>query len=166
MSHELLFPIIENINTVKEAYPGKKELQKTVYLLQKKGLDLGYSYRFYFYGPYSDSLDEDIKRLSILGELEIYQDDLTHRIRIPDHKEYCSGSNDNTIHLIHKTIDELKDISPRDLELMATIVFLADDCIVTEEEIIKKVHAVKGDKYCDNEIREHYEILKAKEYII
>lgn len=37
----------------------RKLLQKKVYFLQELGLDLGYSYGFYIYGPYSSELADN-----------------------------------------------------------------------------------------------------------
>jgi len=40
---------------------GKTRLQKTVYLLQEMGIDLGYDFDYHFYGPYSEEIDDDVK---------------------------------------------------------------------------------------------------------
>lgn len=170
MDDQLLLSVIESIKSVKGQYPGKKELQKTVYLLQNKGLASNYSYRFYFYGPYSDVLDEDIQRLTIQGALEIHQDDLTHRIMISNHARVRAIADDSkNARLIRETINDLGQISPRHLELMTTIIFLLDNHMVgsncVEGDLVAKVHDVKDDKYRDEEIRQYYRLLKEKEYI-
>jgi uncharacterized protein YwgA len=44
---------------------GRVKLQKMMYLLQKKGVDLGYSdFGLLLYGPYSDSLAADLDRVT------------------------------------------------------------------------------------------------------
>lgn len=168
MNEQLLLSVVENINTIKGRYPGKKELQKTVYLLQKKGLSSDYSYRFYFYGPYSDSLDEDIQRLTIKGSLKIREDENTHRIELTE-RALKSLNEEGCVALVQDTIRDLSDIPPVHLELMTTIIFLQDKHMVSENpsetEVIKKVHEVKNDKYPDDEIRRFYQLLKEKKYI-
>ncbi len=49
---------------------GKTRLQKTIYLLQNKGLNLGYDFEYHHYGPYSDGVSEDIKWAEFLGQLK------------------------------------------------------------------------------------------------
>jgi uncharacterized protein YwgA len=164
---QLLLSIIESIHSAKGHYPGKKELQKSVYLLQKKGLDLGYSYRFYFYGPYSDALDEDIQRLAIQGLLTINHEEMTHRITVKSSLE--GPIEDEIAELIQSTANELKDIPPVQLELMTTILFIINNNMVpesyTEDDIVHKVRDLKGDKYAVDEVKEYYRLLINNKYI-
>jgi uncharacterized protein YwgA len=58
---------------------GKTKLQKLVYLLRElKGVRVGYDFRFYNYGPYSDSLSGDLGYLQSLDAQSIL---FGHRIR-------------------------------------------------------------------------------------
>jgi uncharacterized protein YwgA len=50
----------------REVY-GRTRLQKTIKLLQSLGLPTGYSYMNYFYGPYSESLQADLRLVQQLG---------------------------------------------------------------------------------------------------
>ena len=55
-----------------EAHPdhkvvGRTRLQKTVYLLQRKGLPTDFSYSLHFYGPYSESLNTGLRVVKQLG---------------------------------------------------------------------------------------------------
>lgn len=61
---------------------GRKRFQKTVFLLQEQfGIDFGYRFTAYLYGPYSSQLQNDIDMLaqtgylkaSKLGELFFYE---------------------------------------------------------------------------------------------
>ena len=45
--------IIKRINEEWGKKPGKKILQKMVFLIEEKGIDLGYEYGLHFYGPYN-----------------------------------------------------------------------------------------------------------------
>lgn len=56
---------------------GRVRLQKTVYLLDQLGLDSGFSYEYYHYGPYSRDLDNataDAKAFGLIDE------DFDHRV--------------------------------------------------------------------------------------
>jgi len=44
--------------------------QKTIFILQEMGLDLGYQFKWYLNGPYSSALADSIE------DLEIYADDI------------------------------------------------------------------------------------------
>lgn len=58
------------------AHPGRKifgrtRLQKTIYLLQRKGLPTDFSYSLHFYGPYSDGINTGlrlVKQLELVTE--------------------------------------------------------------------------------------------------
>lgn len=46
---------------------GRKRLQKVLYILQKLGFPFHETYRFHFYGPYSDELSMQIEELCDFG---------------------------------------------------------------------------------------------------
>ena len=46
-------------NLCLSTFEGRKILQKEIYFLQEFGVDLGYSFNFYIYGPYSSELTHD-----------------------------------------------------------------------------------------------------------
>ena len=59
-----ILQIIAHYNEIK----GKITLHKLVHTLQtKNGLDLGYKFLNYSFGPYSKELEEDLKLLKSLG---------------------------------------------------------------------------------------------------
>jgi uncharacterized protein YwgA len=51
----------------------RTRLQKTIYLLQRKGLPTGFSYSLHFYGPYSDGLNTGLK---LVRQLELVEEEL------------------------------------------------------------------------------------------
>uniref|UniRef100_A0A7C4VV97 DUF4065 domain-containing protein n=1 Tax=Fervidobacterium pennivorans TaxID=93466 RepID=A0A7C4VV97_FERPE len=51
-------------------FENRLRLQKYVFLLKKFGVDLGYSYNMYFYGPYSPDLAKDYYNLPETKEEE------------------------------------------------------------------------------------------------
>src|SRR2546421_11318858 len=49
---------------------GRTRLQKTVYLLQRKGLPTDFSYSLHFFGPYSEGLNSELRVVRQLGLVE------------------------------------------------------------------------------------------------
>lgn len=53
---------------------GRTRLQKTIRILQSKGLPTGYGYMTFFYGPYSEAVQSDIGLLEALDLVEETQE--------------------------------------------------------------------------------------------
>ncbi len=49
---------------------GRTRLQKTVYLLQRLGLNTEYEFDLYHYGPYSEELKDDLRLGSAIGFID------------------------------------------------------------------------------------------------
>lgn len=49
---------------------GRTRLQKTIYLLQRKGLPTDFSYSLHFFGPYSEGLNSELRLVRQLGLVE------------------------------------------------------------------------------------------------
>jgi uncharacterized protein YwgA len=113
-------------------------LQKAIYLSQAKGIDLGYFYQWYLYGPYCPSLVRDASDI----EQEIVLD-------IDDSKSW-SLDKDSLADL-----EDLKSLIPEDdnerkkaLELLASVHFLVDRKQVSgkdENEITETLRRFKKD---------------------
>ncbi|MEZ5786115.1 MAG: hypothetical protein R3D62_06505 [Xanthobacteraceae bacterium] len=56
---------------------GRVRLQKTVYLLDQLGLNSGFSYEYYHYGPYASDLDNAMADARAFGLIE---EDFGHRV--------------------------------------------------------------------------------------
>lgn len=109
---------------------GRTHLQKAVYFAQElMGLDLGYEFTIYQYGPYASSLDSDVHELQIMRALSLQM--------VGGYPDYQRGPNIGPLLEYAKTGpvagkgDTLKKlaeiVSPRkarDLELLTTILFL------------------------------------------
>lgn len=146
---------------------GKKSLQKMVYLARAFGLETGYSFRFHYYGPYSDSLAADFEEL-----LETQQVGLLGNSR---HK-YCVGEafSKNLTEQHGLGADEEAGIaelikrfgskSPSDLELYATIYFIDHNekyvlgNSSAKEDVLTKTYKAKP-KYSPTDIEKAYEEL-------
>jgi len=60
--------------------PGKKMLQKLMYLIDRRGINLELNYSIHFFGPYSSKLDELIHILESYDRLNVDTTGATHII--------------------------------------------------------------------------------------
>ncbi|MCQ3951089.1 MAG: hypothetical protein DPW14_14880 [Planctomycetes bacterium] len=105
---------------------GRTRLQKTIWLLQRLGLPTGYSYKTYFYGPYSEDLHAELgllQRFEIVTEdpkeardgspyFIIQAKDTDHLPSLPDNLtkalKTISGTDDTTILELAATYDAFR----------------------------------------------------------
>ena len=134
----------------------RKILQKTIYILSKMGLDLGYHYNWYLYGPYSPSLTEDAYELA-------------------NNKNYYDSEIEgyvfkDKIRQIIKKFNILFNERKNDedwLELVASLLFLEDNYKKKGEEL-KQLLLRKKSKFRDREqlVDEAIEFIKKiKKYL-
>src|SRR4051812_7285027 len=106
---------------------GKIRLHKVVYLLDQIGLDSGFSYDYYHYGPYSEDLAEQVEDDVVFRHL-----DASQRRRVSDGVPYgaysakASGGGDALetrlpANLVRTALAEMQRHSATVLELAATI---------------------------------------------
>lgn len=151
--------IIKKI-TEKESKPCKKTLQKMVYLIQEKSINLGYNYEIYLYGPYSSDLDFAVRELYDEGILDIEFTPTGHYVSIKDDSK-LQEQNDEAV---NKVIDNFVHESASDLELIATTLYVYKK---TQDvsKTVKGVKKVKGSKYSEEQINDAMNKLKDMEYI-
>jgi len=104
-----------------EKIEGRKRFQKTIFLLQEQfGIDFGYRFTAYLYGPYSAQLQNDIDILtqtgylkaSKVGELFFYEiTPLGSKIAAQIEKEYGS----ELVKELKKRVDDLKELDTKEL---------------------------------------------------
>ena len=110
---------------------GKIRLQKVVYLLDQIGLNSGFAYEYFHYGPYSEDLAEQVEDDVIFGHLHASQ-----RRRLSDGVPYVAysaeGPGDGDAlaphiapDIIRTALTEMQRRSATVLELAATIHWLA-----------------------------------------
>lgn len=141
--------IVSIINklTEKNRPPCKKTLQKIVFLIEEKGVDLGFDYGIHFYGPYSADLDYTVRELSDDGILNIKYTSAEHIISVHNDSEYLPYEND----IVNSVIEEFSKDSPNELELLATALYvyrLTHNISNVKNGVIK----IKGMKYSDQRI--------------
>jgi uncharacterized protein len=161
ISNEVLFSIIKRVSEVK--IPGKKALQKLIYLAQRKGLELNYPYAIHHYGPYSSLLDYSVQSLEMKGYIELRQKGLTSLIIPSEISELLTIEQDNENvdpidnEIIEYVISNFANRTTKDLELLTTTDFITNELLlegemVTEELVVEKVEEIKGDKFTNWEI--------------
>ena len=149
--------IIERIKIVHEKAPGKKTLQKLIFLIEQTGINLQFDYGLHFYGPYSATLDAAVTTLNTEGILNFDYSGYSHRMAIDEKKYDVSPDNlsDEQIKKIDEIIIHFKERSPSDLELLTTAIYAFNNLAVkTQADVINGVQKIKGTKYSQNEILE------------
>ena len=125
----------------------RKLLQKKVYMLQESGLNLGYHFGWYVYGPYSPDLTKDAFDLSM---------QLTHAPKTMDKGTLTLGEQS----ALRKMNAFLSSVSKEDeladsLEIIASLHFLMkENPSLKESDIISKFMQLKGDRFRDRDVQE------------
>jgi uncharacterized protein len=143
---------------------GKIRLQKVFYLLDQMGLNSGFSYQYFHYGPYSEDLAERVEDDVIFGHLNADQ-----RRRLSDGVPYlaysakASGDGDALgtripFDRIQAALVEMQRRSATVLELAATIHWLAvmEGIPDWKTELVRR----KGAKTHNNRDQQAVELLR------
>ena len=155
--------IIKRIKDVRNESPGKKVLQKIVFLTIEKGIPFDYDFGLHFYGPYSSSLDEATNILHAEGVIHFDYSGQSHKMEISDGFEVLpSKLTEEQINDVNDVIQTFMDMSPSDLELLTTAIYAfnhLDD--KSKESVVSGVIKIKGKKYSPEKI---YSALNRFEY--
>jgi len=133
---------INSINSITGNMPVKKALQKTVYLLEHKEIDLGFNYILHFYGTYCAELDQETTKLSSEGILHFDYGRYGHKMSIDDNYDVSPESNlsSQNLNTIQELIERYKNKTPSDLELLTTAIYAYEHIkSKTQDEVIKNV---------------------------
>lgn len=141
---------------------GKKALQKLVHLIQELGgVDVGYRFSFYTYGPYSIGLAGDLDVVAALKAVEVTYNstDNYYLIAPGSENERMIEKGMNSLEQNRAAIEQVvKTFSGRlakDLELVSTIAYLRRHAPKEEyndsEKLAKRVKALKP-KYSEEEV--------------
>lgn len=147
---EKRFHILNNIwNSLGNPDMGKFSdrliLQKKVFLLSEMGFDLGYSFRKYLYGPYSNELTSDAFKIGVKEESDV-KDSAVFFEKL-------------------KKLEEGHENNPRWFELLATITFLRNKEKHNKAETIKIIDEEKPYLSDENFFEEAYNRLLSLEII-
>ena len=149
-----------------EIEPGKKMLQKLMYLIDRRGINLGLNYSIHFFGPYSSKLDDTIHILESYDKLEIDTSGTTHIIRkgsVPIDGQLDRNEQD----IVTFVLTQFSKKTAFELEAITTIDYVANKMLKesSENEIISKVKRIKGSKFSEDRLKESFQILKKLHYI-
>jgi len=143
---------------------GKTKIQKIIYFLQESfGVHLDYVYTMYYFGPYSDELDNDLLDMKLQDYLTIEPDPAGYGYHVRPGSEVVT-SIDDTIKPYARQLDEyvakLGNFSALYLELLGTLYFVKhSEDKLTKDGIIKKVKILKP-KFDTSVIEDFYEKLE------
>lgn len=170
---ERLIPIIRKITQVQK--PGKKTLQKLVYLIERKGIKLGFAYSIHYYGPYSSELDYAIHRLEMQGVVTIISDGMTHQISLTEdagliREEEVEILDKEQLQKIDEIIAKFATKSAYDLEAITTTDYVAQQLkanggLWDQDSLVEGVRKIKGEKFSQEKIEEAIAILKEEGYL-
>ena len=145
---------------------GKKKLQKLMYLIERKGVQLDLRYSIHFFGPYSSKLDHIIHILENEDWLDIDTSGQTHRIIMKKEGNGQLSKEDNI--LVDMVRAAFYDKSPMELEALTTIDYVATTLLhgnATRADVIKQVKIIKGKKFSSQELEKEYEVLIEQGYL-
>ena len=110
----ILYMVAKEFGLTRNTTQDRLKLQKTIYLLQANGLQLGYGFSWYKYGPYSQDLVQDAYEV-LRAERDKYERETgswkfseNSLARFEEFKKICTGILD----------------SARQLELVASVDFV------------------------------------------
>lgn len=140
----------------------RTKLQKIAYLLDRVGWNVLKDYRYHYYGPYSDQITLEIENFRSRGwlneeihgsgERAVYSYALTRTgERIADALAARIG-DPRFIQRSMGIVRALNAFSIRDLELMATLVFLYEEHSFRDEHLVRTVMELKP-HFNEDEVR-------------
>ncbi len=148
--------VVKRINDIWEKKPGKKALHKMIFLIQQKGVDLGYNYGIHFYGPYSAALDTATMSLGADGIIEFDYTGHSHLMGINerDFVVLPDALSEEQRETVDQLIRHFSHESPSDLELLTTAMYAYDHLEdKSRESVIAGVQKIKGAKYSVEQIQ-------------
>ena len=150
----------------KDHQTGKKKLQKLMYLIERKGVQLDLRYSIHFFGPYSSKLDHIIHILENEDWLDIDTSGRSHRIIMKKEENGQLSKEDNI--LVDEVREAFYDKSPMELEALTTIDYVATTLLhgtATRDDVIKQVKIIKGKKFSSQELEKEYDVLIEQGYL-
>ncbi len=152
--------VISAVTKIKEA-PCKKKIQKLVYLIEERKLELGFDYKLHIYGPYSADLDYTICELKAENYLNITYTNKGHILKC------VNPIPDEMPQEMRFVIDTFGTKTPLELELLTTALY-AERYLEnsTDNTISEAVKRIKGNKFPEKKIRNAIDLLKETGYIV
>lgn len=147
--------------------PGKKMLQKLMYLISRNGVNLELNYSIHYFGPYSAKLDNTMHTLESYDKLNINTSSTTHIIHLGEVP--IDGTLDEEQQKkVDFVLDNFSTKSAHELEAITTIDYVAVEMLKSkgnDKEIIDKVQQIKGTKFSREYLADSLKTLKRLNYI-
>lgn len=146
--HAYLFELI--CNKFDGAELGKKAAQKLFYFFERQGITLNLRYGIHYYGPYSEKLDNIMYYLESENVINIDDSGRTHVISKGNAPIPHNSLSEDDKKCAIQVITRFAHRSPRDLEALATMDYVANNLVyepVSKEKIINKFKEIKGTKF-------------------
>lgn len=141
---------------------GKKALQKIVHLIQELGgVDAGYRFSFYTYGPYSIGLAGDLDVVEALNAVSVIYNSVDNYYLIgpgPENDHMIEKGKrffDKNQAAINRVLETFEGRLAKDLELVSTVAYLRRHApageFADDTKLSVRVKALKP-KYTENQI--------------
>ncbi|MEW9676360.1 YwgA family protein [Lentibacillus sp. L22] len=147
--------------SIAKEVPGRKKLQKMIYILQKNHVPFAEKFQFHFYGPYSEELSLRVEELTNLGFVSEEKEEKSNYYQYnyqitKDGQEFLRQFSLDMPDFADK-VAELKTKSSRFLELVATMLYFDD---LPRKQVVEKVYMVKPKQnYSEQEIKEAWVLI-------
>ena len=173
--------IVELADRLKDRCPqfGKTALQKMVYLLQEVyGVNCGYRFDLYTYGPFSSELLQDLDLVEgmegvnvapVISGMGGYQIVPGPRSQMLKKKAEEFLVSERVSNALDKLVDEFGGYWAKDLELRSTVLYVAKDLrrscgLVSQTDLARTVKEIKP-KFSDAEVQQAINEMVEKGYI-
>lgn len=143
--------------------PGKKKVQKLLYLIERKGVDLNLNYSIHFYGPYSAILDDALHTLEVQGIINILTSKSTHEIRVVGSEQLPETLDLKEKQIVEEVLDFFGDKTASELEALTTIDYVAHTLLQNSndmDEVLNDVVKIKGKKFKKVDLEQEYHVLQ------
>lgn len=147
--------------------PGKKMLQKLMYLISRNGVNLELNYSIHYFGPYSAKLDNTMHTLESYDKLNIDTSGTTHIINLGN-VPIVGTLDDEQQKKVDFVLDYFLEKSAHELEAITTIDYVAVEILKSkgdDNEVIDTVQQIKGAKFSREFLVDSLETLKRLKYI-
>lgn len=147
--------------------PGKKMLQKLMYLIERKGFDLDLNYSIHFFGPYSSKLDNALHVLENFDAIKIDTSGMTHIIRAENKNSNYQLNKDEQLK-VDFVLTNFADKTAHELEAITTLDYVATTMfkgVADDQQIINMVKQIKGTKFSQEYLEGSLKTLKSLNYL-
>ncbi len=155
----------------KTGYLGRTALQKLSYFSKELGVPIPCSFEIYTYGPYSDAITFEVDSLQADEVLMDQSKDSKYSNyklgpRASDFFRTMDGDVEAWTPMIDTVVSVFGGFSPQDLELIATLQFVAQRqrtiarTAPSRDSVVNEFRQIKKDKFPTDKINGWYDALK------